>query len=115
MRIMRTILSVGSLSLLWVGDAHAAQTLSLTLQNHHFTPNKIVVPSGKRFRIDITNLDPSAAELESFDMHFEKIVVGNGGQAHVFAGPLHPGVVYSFFDDYNPDVARGTIEARDKE
>jgi hypothetical protein len=115
MRIMRVILSVMSLTPPWVGHAHAAQSVSLTLQNHHFVPNEIIVPSRERFRIDITNLDPSAAELESFDMHFEKIVVGGGGHAHVFAGPLHAGVIYNFFDDYNPDIARGTIEARGKE
>lgn len=111
MRAIRMIFSVSCLGLAVPGPAQAAQTVSLTLQNHHFTPDKLVVPSGERFRIDIVNLDPTPAELESYDMHFEKIIVGNGGRAHVFAGPLHAGMTYSFFDDYNPDIARGTIQA----
>ncbi|MBV8871034.1 MAG: cupredoxin domain-containing protein, partial [Acetobacteraceae bacterium] len=33
-----------------------------------------------------------------------------GGTVTVSAGPLHPGT-YTFFDDYHPDAARGTITA----
>ncbi|MGH8393731.1 MAG: cupredoxin domain-containing protein [Pseudomonas sp.] len=28
----------------------------------------------------------------------------------MFAGPLHPGT-YTFFDDYHPDQAKGTVTA----
>jgi hypothetical protein len=91
--------------------AMADQPVAIVLKNHRFTPSSITVPAGTRFRIEVTNMDSTVAELESYDMHFEKIMVGNGAKVHVFAGPLHLGVTYKFFDDYHPDVARGTITA----
>ncbi|HTI00082.1 MAG TPA: cupredoxin domain-containing protein [Acidisoma sp.] len=93
--------------------ALADSAVTITLKDHHFTPDSIAVPAGQRFRIELTNLDSTVSEFESYDMHFEKIVVGNGGKIHVFAGPLHPGQTYKFFDDYNPD-SQGTITATTK-
>ncbi len=84
-------------------------TLSLTLKDHHFSPSQLIVPTGQRFRIQLDNQDASNSEFESYDMKFEKIVVG-GGRITVWAGPLHPGS-YKFFDDYNPDLAVGTAVA----
>lgn len=45
-------------------------------------------------------------------MKFEKIVVPQG-TIKVHAGPLHPGT-YTFFDDYHPDEAKGTVTAEEK-
>jgi hypothetical protein len=94
-----------------VPAARAAEptTLTLTLQNHRFTPDTLTVPAGERFRIRLTNHDDTPDEFESYDMKFEKIVVP-GGTITVFAGPLHPGR-YKFFDDYHPDTATGTAVA----
>lgn len=86
-----------------------APTYTLTLKDHRFTPGQLSVPAGTRFRITLDNQDGSVSEFESYDMKFEKIVVG-GGKATVWAGPLHPGT-YKFFDDYHPDKATGTIVA----
>lgn len=85
--------------------------VEIVLKDHHFMPDKITVPAGKSFRIDLTNMDPNVSEFESYDMHFEKIVVGNGGKIYVYAGPLDAGRSYQFFDDYNPDKAQGVITA----
>lgn len=85
------------------GDA----PISLMLENHHFTPSTFTVPAGKRFRIQLTSHDTSVDEFESYDMKFEKIIVP-GNTITVFAGPMHPGT-YSFFDDYHPDDAKGTV------
>ncbi|NWN51304.1 cupredoxin domain-containing protein [Pseudomonas sp. MAFF 301514] len=87
--------------------AHADQLVSLTVQNHTFTPSSFTVPAGERFRIQLTNNDDTVDEFESYDMKFEKIVVP-GNTITVFAGPMHPGT-YSFFDDYHPDQAKGTV------
>lgn len=80
----------------------------IVIENHHFTPTTFTVPTGKRFRIQLTSHDTSVDEFESYDMKFEKIVVP-GNTITVFAGPMHPGT-YSFFDDYHPD-AKGTVIA----
>jgi len=89
--------------------ALAADPVTLTLSNHHFSPDQVSVPAGQRFRIELTNRDDTTDEFESYDMKFEKIVVP-GATISVFAGPLHPGS-YKFFDDYHPDSANGTITA----
>lgn len=93
--------------------AVAAETVQLTLKDHRFVPDQVSVPSGERFRIEITNQDATPAEFESSDLRAEKIVVP-GGKVTVFAGPLKPGT-YKFFDDYHPDQAKGTVTALERQ
>lgn len=89
--------------------AQADQLVTLVIQNHTFSPSTFEVPAGERFRIQLTSHDESVDEFESYDMKFEKIIVP-GNTITVFAGPLHPGTV-TFFDDYHPDQAKGTVTA----
>lgn len=91
------------------GTAMAADPISLTLKDHHFTPTDVTAPANERFRIQVANQDPTPSEFESSDLRVEKIVVP-GGKITVMAGPLKPGK-YTFFDDYNPDQAKGTLTA----
>ncbi|NVZ38486.1 cupredoxin domain-containing protein [Pseudomonas sp. 21615526] len=89
--------------------AQADQLVTLVIQNHTFSPSTFEVPAGERFRIQLTSHDESVDEFESYDMKFEKIIVP-GNTITVFAGPLHPGT-FTFFDDYHPDQAKGTVTA----
>ena len=89
--------------------AQADQLVTLVIQNHTFSPSTFEVPAGERFRIQLTSHDESVDEFESYDMKFEKIIVP-GNTVTVFAGPLHPGT-YTFFYDYHPDQAKGTVTA----
>jgi plastocyanin len=87
----------------------AADAVLLTIKDHKFTPDRVTVAAGQRFRIEVTNNDDTVEEFESFDLKFEKIVVP-GGTIRVNAGPLQPGE-YKFFGDYHPDQATGTVIA----
>ena len=89
--------------------ARAADAVTLTIKNHQFVPSEVSVPAGERFRIEVENQDATPAEFESSDLRIEKIVVP-GGKIAVMAGPLKPGI-YKFFDDYHPDMAKGTMTA----
>ncbi len=91
--------------------ALAGEPVQLTLKDHGFSPATFKAPAGERFRIEITNQDDTPAEFESTDLRAEKIVVP-GGKIAVMAGPLKPGT-YSFFDDYHPDTAKGTLTVSD--
>ncbi|HEX2941364.1 MAG TPA: cupredoxin domain-containing protein [Rhodopila sp.] len=91
---------------------HAAQPAKLTLKDHKFTPDTLTVPAGTRIRLEVTNQDGTPAEFESSDLRVEKIVVA-GGTISVFIGPLKPGT-YSFFDDYHPESAKGSLTAVEK-
>jgi hypothetical protein len=93
------------------GDSFGAEPIQLTIKDHQFSPAEISVPANERFRIEVANQDPTPAEFESSDLRAEKIVVP-GGRISLAAGPLKPGI-YTFFDDYHPDTAKGTITAID--
>jgi hypothetical protein len=93
-------------------SAIAAEPVQLTLKDHKFTPSEVNVPANQRFRIEVANQDTTPAEFESSDLRVEKIVVA-GGKIAVMAGPLKPGT-YGFFDDYNPDTAKGTLLATEQ-
>jgi len=94
------------------GSAWAAEPVQLVLKDNRFSPGQVQVRAGERFRIEVQNLDATPAEFESSDLKVEKIVAP-GGKITVMAGPLKPGT-YSFFDDYHPDSAKGTIVAVEK-
>ena len=112
MNIFLPALAVAAVSfaaLAWSGAARAADPVTLTLKGHQFTPDHAEVPAGERFQIIVDNQDDTAGEFESSEMKVEKIVAA-GAKITVRAGPLRPGS-YSFFDDYHPDTARGTLTA----
>ena len=89
--------------------ALAAEPVQLTLKDHKFSPSTVKVPAGERFKVEVTNHDATPAEFESSDLRAEKVVVP-GGKISVFVGPLKPGT-YAFFDDYHPDIAKGSFTA----
>jgi plastocyanin len=91
--------------------AAAMDTVRLVLEQHRFEPAEATVKAGERFRIEVTNRDPTPSEIESSDMRIEKIVPA-GAKVTLTAGPLKPGR-YRFFDEYNPETAKGTIVATD--
>ena len=102
-----TVLVVSGACIAGAYAASAAEAVTLVLKDHGFTPAEVKAPANERFRIQVTNQDATPAEFESSDLRAEKIVVP-GGKITVMAGPLKPGT-YSFFDDYHPDVAKGTL------
>lgn len=92
-------------------SGRAADPVALTLKDHRFVPSAVRAPAGERFRIEVTNQDPTPAEFESNDLKVEKIVVP-GGTIGVLVGPLKPGQ-YTFFDDYHP-ATTGSLTVSEK-
>jgi hypothetical protein len=109
---MKSILNklIGGLLLALAVSASGAElpVFKLTLKDHQFSPAKLSVPLGKKFKLVIANQDAQPAEFESFVLHREQVVVGKG-EATVYLGPLKAGR-YEFFDDFHA-ASRGTIEA----
>lgn len=87
-------------------------TIDLQLTPDGFKPSTVYVPSGRRIKINMVNQTQSVAELESYDMKFEKIAIPNG-HISVFTGPLKAGQ-YSFFNDYSSKQLTGTLIVEDK-
>ena len=81
--------------------------IKIEIKDHKFTPDLIEVESGKKIILEVQNLDSTAEEFESIDLHREKLVPPNSSIKIIFA-PLDPGS-YSFFGDFNQDTAKGKI------
>jgi plastocyanin len=82
----------------------------IEIKDHKFSPAELVVPAGKKLKLQIVNLDSSAEEFESYDLNREKVVAG-GRKIIVFIGPLKPGT-YSYFGEFHPETAQGLIIAK---
>ncbi len=82
----------------------------IEIENLRFRPDTLVVPAGKKIKLEIRNLDPTPEEFESYDLNREKVVTGKA-TIKVFVGPLKAGT-YRFFGDFHQDTAQGVIIAR---
>lgn len=105
-------LSVLCLSILLFSAPSSGQGLSftLTLKNHRFHPTELEVPAGKKLRLIVKNLDPTAEEFESHDLRLEKVIPG-GKEAVLIIRPLKPGT-YKFVGEFNEKTAQGRIVAK---
>jgi plastocyanin len=74
-------------------------TLSLTIKDHQFEPAELHAPAGKPITFRVKNLNTTASEFESDDLHVEK-VIAVGGEAALHVRALAPGR-YNFFDDFH--------------
>ena len=87
-----------------------AQSFTVTIKNHKFSPSELKVPAGKRITVTVVNDDPTPEEFESHELNREKIVTGKG-TITVSIGPLKPGR-YPFFGEFHMDTAQGALTAK---
>lgn len=85
-------------------------TFRLECNNGVFTPKSLVVPAGKKFKIEIFNTGTEAIEFESLPLRKEK-ALSPGGNSFVVIFPLDPGE-YKFFDDFHIKAGQGSILAK---
>lgn len=83
---------------------------SLTIRNHQFVPDKLIVPAGEKIKLVISNEDSTPEEFESYTLNREKVIPGNS-RASVYLGPLESGK-YEFIGEFHETTARGVIEAQ---
>lgn len=114
MRNRRTLTAaLGGLLLAAVGPVRAAEDIPsfrLECNNGVFKPQKLVVPAGKKFRVDLVNTGTEAIEFESLQLRKEK-ALNPGGNSFVVIYPLDPGE-YKFFDDFHIKVGQGSLVAK---
>lgn len=92
------------LSLLAASSAMAAdEAITLTIENHTFSPKEVKVPAGKKFELKVVNKDATPAEFESKPLHREKVIAGKSS-AIVRIGPLKPGR-YEFVEEFHETEA----------
>ena len=104
------VIIAGALLLMPRPGSADADSFSLTIKDHRFSPTTLEIPAGRKVTLVVSNLDPTPEEFESIELHREKVVAG-GSQVTIHVGPLQPGR-YPFFGDFNPTSARGEIIAK---
>ena len=99
--LAETMLAWAVMAILAVVPAYAddAVTLSLEIKDHRFDPAELHAPAGKPITLRVKNAGSTASEIESNEMHFEKVIAA-GAEATIHVRPLKSGR-YSFFDDFH--------------
>jgi hypothetical protein len=85
-------------------------TFQLLMKNGRLHPETLNVPANTRFRLQVKNEGPGAAEFESLELRKELVLAPGVTRNLVFA-PMKPGS-YRFFDEFHQDTAQGTIVAK---
>ncbi|MBI3569651.1 MAG: cupredoxin domain-containing protein [Gammaproteobacteria bacterium] len=83
---------------------------ALAVKDGQFTPTKIEVPAGVKFKLAVTNVGRGPEEFESRELNREKVIPA-GQSVTILIGPLKVGT-YEFFGEYHPSTARGQIVAK---
>jgi hypothetical protein len=80
---------------------------ALKIKDHRFEPERLEIPADKKVKLAILNMDNTAEEFDSDDLHREKLIPA-GKEGVVFIGPLKPGT-YKFIGEYNQATAHGVV------
>jgi plastocyanin len=83
--------------------------IKLTIEQHRFQPEEILVKAGAPFVLVITNKDATSEEFESKDLRLEKVIPA-GKTIRLRLPALKPGT-YGFFGEYHEATAKGRIVA----
>lgn len=107
-RVMPRIALLLALCALLAGVAFAQDaTFELTIKDHRFQPEELVVPAGQRIKLVVRNADATPEEFESHSLNREKIIPG-GTSATIILNALEPGT-YEFVGEFHEDTAKGRL------
>lgn len=104
--------SVALTLLLMAGQAIADDmpTFKVLMKDGKIIPATVEVPASTRFRLEIKNEGPGAAEFESIELKKE-LVLAPGVTRNMVFFPMKPGT-YKFFDDFHPETGQARIVAK---
>lgn len=87
--------------------AEQATEISLSYKDKKFTPAEVSAPANTPIVFKVKNDSGAAMEFESKKLKVEKVIAA-GADAVINVRAQKPGS-YSFVDEYNEDVAKGTL------
>jgi plastocyanin len=105
-RIAALLLAAAPFAVMAAGEPE----LTITIENHRFSPEKLEVPAGKKVKLTVDNRDATPEEFESSQLKVEKVIPGKS-KGIVFLGPLKPGE-YPFVGEYHEQTAKGVVVAK---
>jgi uncharacterized cupredoxin-like copper-binding protein len=85
-------------------------TIKLLMKDGRLYPETLEVPANTRFRLEVKNEGPGAAEFESLELRKELVMAPGVTRSLVFHS-MKPGT-YKFFDDFHPATGQGRIVAK---
>lgn len=104
----RFVILLGLLAAIaFVPGTAGAQSYTISIKDHRFTPTEIKIPADKRVEITVVNEDATAEEFESKPMKVGKVIPGKS-KGVVRIGPLKPGR-YNFVGEFHESTAKGTV------
>lgn len=110
---MKNALRIAAFGLTLVTGFAAADdmpTVQLLMKGGRLYPATIEVPANTKFRLEVRNDGPGAAEFESLELKKELVLAPGVTRTLVFQ-PLKPGS-YRFFDEFHQESAQGQIVAK---
>jgi hypothetical protein len=93
-----------------VAQADDMPTFKLLMKNGRLHPDTLEVPANTRFRLEVKNEGPGAAEFESIELKKE-LVLAPGVTRNLVFYPLKPGS-YKVFDEFHAETGQGRIVAK---
>ena len=102
-----TFLLAVSVCLMPVQAAEPDTSYTLTLHDHRFQPDELVIPAGIKFHLVVQNEDATPEEFESRSLKREKIIPGKS-RITLPVGPLSAGT-YEFFGEFHESTAKGRL------
>ena len=112
MQTARLIFVFGLFFRLTAGTALADDlpTFQILMKDGRLIPARLVVPANTKFRLEVRNDNPGAAEFESYDLKKE-LVLAPGVTRKLVFHPLQPGS-YKVFDEFHLETGQGLIIAK---
>jgi hypothetical protein len=101
---------LGNTLLFGYATADEIPTYKLLMKDGRMFPETLEVSAGVRFRLEVKNEGPGAAEFESLELKKELVLAQGVTRSLVFF-PMKPGS-YKFFDDFHPETGQGKIVAK---
>lgn len=90
----------------WATDVRADElpSFTVTARDGRLSPEQLVVPAGRRLKLNLRNEGRLPVEFENLDLRVEK-VLAPGAASFVVVPSLKPGS-YLFVDEFHPDTGR---------
>ncbi len=82
-------------------------TYKVLMKDGRIFPDTLEVPANTRFRLEVKNEGPGAAEFESLELKKELVLAPGVTRTMVFV-PMKPGI-YKFFDDFHLETGQAKI------
>jgi|SRR5690242_15324318 len=110
MKLTHALVAAAFAATTFVAHAQDVAQFSIVAKDGKLEPAELVVPAGKKIKLDISNEGKTPIEFESKALKIEK-VLAPGAKSSVVINPLKPGE-YAFEDEFHSKTSKGKLIAK---